>query len=104
MILCHWQCTFQNKTKGGVMTIERMFPINSSNSKVKAFFDIKTEEGIIIKGFKIIEGTNGLFASVPSTKAKDEKYYDDVVFPSKEMKEKLNEMALEAYNKNINEN
>ncbi|MAT56606.1 MAG: SpoVG family protein [Melioribacteraceae bacterium] len=85
------------------MTIERMFPINNENSKVKAFFDIKTQEGIIIKGFKIIEGANGLFASVPSTKAKDDKYYDDVVFPTKEMKDKLNEMALEAYNKNHSE-
>lgn len=81
------------------MTVERIFPINS-NSKIKAFFDVKTQEGIIIKGFKIIEGTNGLFASAPSTKAKDEKYYDDVIFPDKEMKEKLNTLAIEAYNKN----
>lgn len=63
----------------------------------KGFFDIETEEGIGIKGFKIVESQNGLFVSLPSSKGKDGKWYDDV-FMSRELKDKLTEMALENYN------
>ena len=29
--------------------------------KLKAFFDIETQEGFFVKGFKIIDGINGYF-------------------------------------------
>ena len=34
--------------------------------KVKAFVDVKTAEGFEIKGFKVVEGSNGLFVGMPS--------------------------------------
>ena len=46
------------------MKIERMN--KGSWGKVRAFFDLATQEGFTIKGFKIIEGINGLFVSMPS--------------------------------------
>ncbi len=64
--------------------------------KTKAFFDIETGDGVIIKGFKIVDGSNGLFASPPSEKGKDDKYYDQVILP-KEMKKELNELALSKF-------
>ncbi|GBD90245.1 putative septation protein SpoVG [bacterium BMS3Abin04] len=78
------------------MKINRMNPYDG-NTKTKAFFDLETEEGIIIKGFTLVEGTNGLFVSVPSEKGKDDKYYDKVLI-SKELRTKLNDLALEKYN------
>lgn len=78
------------------MKINRMNPYDG-NSKTKAFFDLETEEGIIIKGFTLVEGSNGLFVSVPSEKGKDDKYYDKVLM-SKELRTKLNDLALEKYN------
>ena len=66
-------------------------------SKTKAFFDMETEEGIVIKGFTLVEGSNGLFASVPSHKGKDEKYYENVIM-SKEQKKELNDLAVVKYN------
>lgn len=78
------------------MKINRMNPYDG-NSKTKAFFDLETEEGIIFKGFTLVEGTNGLFVSVPSEKGKDDKYYDKVLM-SKELRTKLNDLALEKYN------
>jgi len=66
-------------------------------SKTKAFFDMETEEGIVIKGFTLVEGSNGLFASVPSHKGKDEKYYENVIM-SKEQKKELNDLAVTKYN------
>ena len=29
--------------------------------KIKAFFDLETEEGFTVKGFKLVQGINGLF-------------------------------------------
>ena len=65
-------------------------------SKTAAFFDIETEEEIIIKGFRIVNGANGLFVSVPDEKGKDGKFHDKVILP-KEMKEQLEKMALDEY-------
>ena len=77
------------------MKISRMNPFDGS-SKTVAFFDMETEEGINIKGFTLVEGTNGLFMGIPSEKGKDGKYYDRIYIP-KELKEQLTEMAISMY-------
>jgi stage V sporulation protein G len=71
---------------------------NSSNGSLKAFFDFETSDGIVIKGFKLVNGPNGLFVSAPSDKGKDGKYYDSVILP-KEMKSTLEKLALDEYKK-----
>jgi DNA-binding cell septation regulator SpoVG len=83
------------------MKISRLNPFDGS-SKTVAFFDVETEEGINIKGFTLVEGTNGLFVGVPSAKGKDDKYYDRVYIP-KELKEQLSDMAISMYNKSKSE-
>jgi len=78
------------------MKISRMNPFKG-DSKTVAFFDVETSEGMNIKGFTLVEGANGLFASSPREKGKDDKYYDRVYLP-KELKEQLTEMAISMYN------
>ena len=68
------------------------------NGKTAAFLDIQTNDEILIKGFKLMDGPNGLFLAAPSQKGKDGKYYDSVVLP-KEMKSSLEKMAKEEYAK-----
>jgi DNA-binding cell septation regulator SpoVG len=66
-------------------------------NKTKAFFSIETEEGMVIKNFKIINGTNGLFISAPSTKNnKDGKWWDNVIIPE-ELKDKISNAAIKLY-------
>jgi DNA-binding cell septation regulator SpoVG len=67
-------------------------------SKIKAYFDVVTEEGITIKGFKIAEGVNGLFVGMPSEQDRKDrtKYWDRVVM-SREMKDALLQLALPEY-------
>ena len=67
--------------------------IYNGDSNLKAFFDIETDEGFLMKGFKIVDGSNGLFVSAPSEKAKGGKYYDRVRIP-KELTDDLLEKAL----------
>ena len=64
--------------------------------KVRAFFDVMTDEGFTIKGFKIIEGINGLFVSLPSQKGKDDEYFD-TVYVGQELRQELNQLALQTY-------
>ncbi|HEX9740322.1 MAG TPA: septation protein SpoVG family protein [Ignavibacteriaceae bacterium] len=81
------------------MKIVRMNHLKSnSGGKTAAFFDIQTGEGITIKGFKVVNGSNGLFVSSPDEKGKDGKYYETVILP-KEMKDNLQKIALDEYDK-----
>ena len=76
------------------MKIERMN--KGSWGKVRAFFDVQTDEGFTIKGFKLIEGINGLFVSLPSQKGKDDEYFD-TVYVAPEIREELNHVAIQTY-------
>ena len=76
------------------MKIER---INKGSwGKLRAFFDLKTSDGFIIKGFKIVEGINGLFVGMPSTQNKEGEYYDSVL-ADKELRDELEKIAMRAY-------
>lgn len=81
------------------MKITRMTKLTNSSGKTAAYFDIETPDGIVIKGFRLVQGSNGLFISAPDEKGKDGKYYDKVILP-KEMKETVEKLAVEEYNKN----
>lgn len=76
-----------------------MTKLTNSSGKTAAYFDIETPDGIVIKGFRLVQGSNGLFISAPDEKGKDGKYYDKVILP-KEMKETVEKLAVEEYNKN----
>ena len=66
-------------------------------NKTRAFFSIETDEGIVIKNFKLTEGDNGLFMSNPSSKSKkDGKWYEDVWIPQ-EQKDELEKLAIDEY-------
>ena len=80
------------------MNIDRM--TKGEWGKIKAFFDLKTEEGFVIKGMKIIEGINGLFIGMPSQKGKDDEYFD-VVFADRNLKEEVSRLALDHYGQEI---
>ena len=66
--------------------------------KVRAFFDLETEEGFTIKGFKVVQGIDGLFVGFPSQKDKDGDY-KDTVYADKTLKQKLNQLALDYYSR-----
>jgi DNA-binding cell septation regulator SpoVG len=79
------------------MAIDRMK--RGQWGKIVAFFDIKTEEGYIIKGFKIVEGNDGLFVGFPSQKKDDE--YNDTVWADKELRQQTNDLAIKYYHQEM---
>ena len=69
--------------------------------KLTAFFDVVTDEGFIMKGFKLVNGINGPFVGFPSQKGNDDEYYDTIWITEESresMREKLNQMASGHYN------
>lgn len=72
-------------------------PYNGS-SKTKAFVDLALDDTLVIKGLTLVEGKYGLFLSFPSTKGKDEKYYNSVYSLDKEWLKLLQDACVKKYN------
>tara|TARA_Y100001970_G_C13744792_1_gene608036 strand:+ start:195 stop:545 length:351 start_codon:yes stop_codon:yes gene_type:complete len=68
--------------------------------KIKAFFDLETEEGFVVKGFKLVQGINGLFVGFPSQKGNDDEYYD-TVWAEKDLREQLSQLAIDFFGQEI---
>ena len=79
-----------------------------NNPKLKGVASLIIDDVIEIDGFKIINGSKGLFVSVPSHKGtimedgvKVEKYFDDVRFPGEQAQEvgqEIKQAILSEYN------
>lgn len=82
--------------------------INNPNSKLKAFVSIIIDDIMEIDGFKIINGVNGLFVSVPNHKGtvaengvQVEKYFDDLRFLGEAgiaFAQEMKNMIIQEYN------
>ena len=68
--------------------------------KIRAFFDLQTEEGFTIKGFKLVEGINGLFVGFPSQKGNDDEYRD-TVWADRDLKDQLSQLAIKEYGQEV---
>jgi stage V sporulation protein G len=66
------------------------------DSKTKAFADISIGH-FVVKGLRVVEGKKGLFLAMPQEKAKDGKWYDTFFPATKEAREVLNDLVLNAY-------
>lgn len=85
-------------------------PLNNPNSKLKAFVTVTIDDIMDIDGFKIIDGSKGLFVSVPSHKGtvvedgvSVEKYFDDIRFKGEDgtsFAEELKTSIINEYNNN----
>ena len=68
--------------------------------KLRAFFDLETEDGFVIKGFKLVNGVNGLFVGFPSQKGNDDEWRD-TVYAAQEIKDELSKIAIDYYGQEI---
>lgn len=69
------------------------------NTGVVARGSICFDNVFVVDGVRVINGKNGLFVSMPSRQKQDGSYAD-VAFPiTKEAREAINQVVLEAYEK-----
>ena len=78
-----------------IISVSRIYKLDT-DSKLKAFADV-SYSGIVIKGFSVVNGQKGLFVSMPRHQGKDGKWYDTIYPETKELKQQLSEVVLEAY-------
>ena len=70
------------------------------DGKIVAFADIDLADGITIRGFRVIDGANGLFAAVPSkpvTVDGQTEYVKQVVFDTNDHREEFLAKLLNDY-------
>ncbi|MFA4991938.1 MAG: SpoVG family protein [Candidatus Omnitrophota bacterium] len=72
----------------------------SGDSNLKAFVDVSFAGVFVVKGLRVVSGKKGLFVAMPSRIGKDEKWHDTAYPLTKEFREALNEVVLEAYERN----
>ena len=82
------------------MTIERMTKGNWGN--ILAFFDLKTEDGFLITGMKIVNGVNGKFVGFPS-KAEENGKYSEIVRAERDVRDNVAKLAIEHYDSQADE-
>ena len=78
------------------LSVERMVRFEGEGS-LKAFCDLAIGEMLLVKGLRVIEGKKGLFVSMPRQQGKDAKWYESVTALTKEAKDEVSRVVLEAY-------
>ncbi len=74
---------------------------SSGEGHVRGFADIKIEGSVVVKGFTILEGKNGVFVSMPKKAAKDGRWYEVFTPLTDEIKDEFQNLVLEAYDREV---
>ncbi|MCF7875211.1 MAG: SpoVG family protein [Candidatus Omnitrophica bacterium] len=64
---------------------------------VKAVCDISIAGQFVVKGFRVVEGKNGLFVGVPRESGKDGRWYNKAFPLTPETRKYLDQVVLSAY-------
>jgi stage V sporulation protein G len=73
-----------------------------NEEKLKAFASITFDDCFVVRGLKVINGSQGYFVSMPSRKRKDGSY-QDVAHPiNNEMRKKIEDKVLDAFENELN--
>jgi len=83
------------------ITQVRVFPVQED--KLKAFISIVLDGCFVVSDIKIIEGTNGLFVSMPSKKRKDGSFRDIAHPLNNETRRKFEEQIISEYREVVEE-
>lgn len=76
--------------------------LNNENSKVRAIASFTIDDAFIVHEVRIVEGTNGLFIDMPSTKRPSGEYRDIAHPKNTETRQLISTAILAAYEKEKN--
>ncbi len=77
-------------------------PSKGRDTKILAFADVTVAEGIVVRGFRVVDGANGMFAAVPSkpiTVNGEQRFWKQVAFTSNEIRDRFLAELLEDYHR-----
>lgn len=79
----------------------------AQNSSRLATASIVLDDAFVVRNLSVMNGSNGLFVSMPSQKGKDKegnvKYYDSAFPLNADLRSAINEAVLDAYAEKLNE-
>ena len=71
----------------------------NSDSKLKAYADVKVAGSLLLRGFSVFQGENGLFVAFPRRANKDGKWFETVTVMDEKLGREIKDMVLEAYDR-----
>ena len=78
------------------LAVKRLVKFDGEGS-LKAYCDLTVGTLFLIKGLRVVDGKNGLFVSMPRQQSKGGKWFDSVEPLSKDTKDEVNRIVLEAF-------
>jgi stage V sporulation protein G len=79
----------------------RIYDLKASGTQ-RATANVNINGTFAMRGFRVMEGTNGLFVSMPSVKVKDG--YKDICFPcTKEARVEFDKAVIDAYRQELSQ-
>ncbi len=76
-------------------------PFASEDDKLRAFASIILNNAFVVKDLKVIEGNSGRFVAMPSRRGKDGIFHDIAHPLNQEMRDTIEKIVLEAYEREI---
>lgn len=73
-----------------------------NEEKLKAFASITFDDSFVVRGLKVINGSDGYFVSMPSRKHKDGTYHDIAHPITNEMRKRIEDKVLDAFEQELN--
>lgn len=74
----------------------------TNEEKLKAFANITFDASFVVRGLKVISGANGYFISMPSRRRKDGTFQDLAHPVTNELRKKIEEKVLDAFEAEVN--
>lgn len=78
------------------VAVERLYTF-TGDGPLKAFADLTLNRAVLVKGFRVVDGKNGLFVGMPRQGAKNGKWFDAVKPLTKTMQSEIARVVLDAY-------
>jgi stage V sporulation protein G len=79
------------------ITEVKVFPVDN-NGRLKAYATIVFDNSFIVRDLKIIEGSKGLFVSMPSRRRKDGSFRDIAHPLNPDMRSDLEQIVIKEFN------
>lgn len=85
-----------NMTQDTKLEVTRLYR-SENGGPIKAFCDIQFGDDFIVKGFKVIQGKEGVFIGMPSEPGKNGRWYHTFLTLSDDAKARIEEAIMAAY-------
>ncbi|MFA5165473.1 MAG: septation protein SpoVG family protein [Candidatus Omnitrophota bacterium] len=79
-----------------IFHVKRLYRFDGEGP-LKAIADVSIGEEFLVKGFRIVEGKNGIFVSGPQQPGNDGKWYPTAYPLGEEVKKELDRVILKAF-------